>query len=300
MRELVYVEPGKAEWRAAPVPRLEDQRDVIVRPVAASSCDLDRRIIRGKAPHRGPFALGHEAVAEVVEAGDGCGSLAPGQLVVVTYNIACGACDRCRDGVTHSCRLVPTGAMYGLPVGGEWGGLFSDLVRVPFGAGALVPLPAGVAPADAAAVGDNLALAWEVVAPALEARPGGGVVIYGSGSVGLYAIDVARCLGAGVICYVDANPERMAIARRLGAECAGEPADTPVGEFDLAVDASERPASLRSALRSLRPEGAVRVRRGLLRRRRPAAAGHVPARRDLPHRPRQCPALGAPRARRPG
>jgi threonine dehydrogenase-like Zn-dependent dehydrogenase len=77
-----------------------------------------------------------------------------------------------------------------------------------------------VAPADAAAVGDNLALAWEVVAPALEARPGAGVVIYGSGSVGVYAIDVARCLGARVICYIDANPERMAIARRLGAECA--------------------------------------------------------------------------------
>jgi threonine dehydrogenase-like Zn-dependent dehydrogenase len=135
VRELVYVEPGKAEWRAAPVPRLEDQRDVIVRPVAASSCDLDRRIIRGKAPHRGPFALGHEAVAEVVEAGDECGSLAPGQLVVVTYNIACGACDRCRDGVTHSCPLVPAGAMYGLPAGGDWGGPFSDLVGFPSGPG---------------------------------------------------------------------------------------------------------------------------------------------------------------------
>jgi threonine dehydrogenase-like Zn-dependent dehydrogenase len=135
VRELVYVEPGKAEWRAAPVPRLEDQRDVIVRPVAASSCDLDRRIIRGKAPLRGPFALGHEAVAEVVEVGDGCGSLAPGQLVVVTSNIACGACDRCRDGVTHSCRLVPAGAMYGLPVSGEWAGCFPTWCGFPSGPG---------------------------------------------------------------------------------------------------------------------------------------------------------------------
>lgn len=137
VRELVYVEPGRAEWRAAPVPRIEDRRDVIVRPVAASSCDLDRRIIRGKAPAQGPFALGHEAVAEVVEAGDDCGALTPGQLMVVPFHIACGACDRCAEGVTHSCRLVPLGAMFGLPVGGEWGGLFSDLVRVPFGAGRL-------------------------------------------------------------------------------------------------------------------------------------------------------------------
>lgn len=255
MRELVYVEPGRVEWRAAPAPAIREDGDVIVRPVAAASCELDRRIIRGKAPTEGPFALGHEAVAEVVDAGDASGSLVPGQQVVVPFHLACGACDRCARGVTHSCRRVPLGAMYGLPFNGSWGGLFSDLVRVPFGAGALTPLPEGVTPERAVAVSDNLALAWEVVAPTLEARPGATVLIYGSGCVGLYAVDAARALGAGAIHYIDANPERLAIAARLGAECGSEPTDAPVGEFDLAVDASGRPASLRGALRSLAPEG---------------------------------------------
>lgn len=255
MRELVYVEPGRTEWRAASAPRLQDESDVIVRPVAASACDLDRRIIRGQTPLQGPFALGHECVAEVVDAGEGCDSLVPGDLVVVPFHIACGTCDRCRRGVTHSCRLVPQGAMFGLPVGGEWGGLFSDLVRVPFGAGALTPVPAGVTPADVAAASDNLSLAWEVVAPTLTERPGARVVVYGSGSVGLYAVDVARCLGAEAVVYVDGNADRMATARRLGAQIVEEPTDAPVGEFDLAVDASGRAASLRSALRSLVPEG---------------------------------------------
>jgi hypothetical protein len=67
-------------------------------------------------------------------------------------------------------------AMYGAPIGGSWGGLFSDLVRVPYADAMLVPLPAGLDPVAMASASDNWSLAWRLVAPHyLLDRPRNGV-----------------------------------------------------------------------------------------------------------------------------
>ena len=74
-------------------------------------------------------------------------SVAAGDRVVVPFQISCGECERCLAGLTGDCRAVRPGSMYGFGAfGGEWGGLLSDLVRVPFADAMLVPLPAGIAP----------------------------------------------------------------------------------------------------------------------------------------------------------
>lgn len=146
MRELIYAGKGKLEWRERPEPRLEAPTDALVRPVAATTCDLDKLIIGGRVPLDPPFAIGHECIGEVVEAGDGVGQARTGELVVVPWHIACGRCDRCRAGLTAHCRSVPPMAMFGAPIGGEWGGLFSDLVRVPWADAMLLPLPPGLDP----------------------------------------------------------------------------------------------------------------------------------------------------------
>ncbi len=78
MRQLVYVKPGVVEWKDAPEPRLEAPSDAIVRPVAVAVCDLDVALLRGRAPFAGPFALGHEFVAEVVEVGNAVAEFRPG------------------------------------------------------------------------------------------------------------------------------------------------------------------------------------------------------------------------------
>src|SRR4051812_31436390 len=90
MRRLEFVSKGVLRHVDAEMPALEHDTDAIVRPVAATTCDLDRAIIAGATPFEGPFALGHEAVAEVVDVGDDAGALAPGQLVVVPWHIYCG------------------------------------------------------------------------------------------------------------------------------------------------------------------------------------------------------------------
>jgi alcohol dehydrogenase len=255
MRSLVFVRPGVLEWREAPAPVLEGDGEALVRPVAATTCDLDQLVIRGEAPFEGPFAIGHECVAEVVDLGDAVSGLELGQRVVVTWHIACGECPRCRAGLTAHCEAVPYGAMFGLPVAGEWGGLFSDLVRIPFARSMLVPVPDGADHRALASAGDNLALALECLAAHLQARPGASVLILGSGSIGLYAAELAATLGAGRVVYVDRDAQRRELAASLGAEIMEQPPERKSGAFDLALDAAMDEDWLRGALGLLEPEG---------------------------------------------
>jgi threonine dehydrogenase-like Zn-dependent dehydrogenase len=162
MRELIFVGERRVEWREVPEPELRSPFDAIVRPVAATTCDLDRAILRGRAPVPPPYAIGHECVAQVVRTGPGVTHVAPGDLVVVPWHIACGRCDRCHAGLFAHCRSVPYMAMYGAPIGGEWGGLFSDLVRVPYADAMLVAFPPGMDPIAMASASDNWSLAWRL------------------------------------------------------------------------------------------------------------------------------------------
>jgi len=67
MRQLTFIKPGMLEWWDVPEPKIEAPIQALVRPVAVASCDLDAPILRGEAPFRGPFAFGHEFVAEEVQ-----------------------------------------------------------------------------------------------------------------------------------------------------------------------------------------------------------------------------------------
>jgi threonine dehydrogenase-like Zn-dependent dehydrogenase len=255
MRVLTYVEPGKLEWREAPDPEVRGAGEAVVRPVAASPCDLDKAIIAGRTPLPGPFALGHEAVAEVVAVGDGVTRLAVGQLVVVPWHICCGACDRCLAGLTASCRAVTPRAMYGTPIGGAWGGLFSDLVHVPFAEAMLVPVPAGVPAATVAAASDNLTDAWVAVSRPLAQHPGARVlVVGGAGSIGLYAVQLAFAAGASGVDYVDRSEGRLALAAAFGATPI-QRSDADLPEHDVVVDASANHAELVRAIRAVGPGG---------------------------------------------
>lgn len=254
MRELIYAGERRVEWREVPDPQVQGRFDAVVRPVAATTCDVDRAIILGRAPLPPPFAIGHECVAEVVDQGAGVTHIQAGDLVVVPWHICCGRCDRCHAGLTAHCRTVPYMAMFGAPIGGQWGGLFSDLVRVPYADAMLVPLPPGLDPIAMASAGDNYSLAWRLVAPHLRERPGGSVLILNSGSIGLFACDIARALGASRVLFVDRDADRRALAESYGAET--EVSIEPIPQaFDIAVEATGTTDAIGCACRSLVPEG---------------------------------------------
>ena len=270
MRELTFVKPGSVEWREAPDPRLTSDSEVLVRPLAVATCDLDAAIVKGRAPFAGPFPLGHEFVAEVVEVGEEVEGIEAGQRFAVPFQICCGICANCRAGITDTCLNAPSMAMYGLgPIGGDWGGALSDLVRVPFPDFMLVPVPDGVDPMTVAAVGDNIPDAWRTVAPALQERPGAEVLVVGGEgavSISLYACQLALALGAGRVDFVDHDAGHLELAAALGAnpiEANGEeqpgpyPARFPrrLGPYPITVETSSHPDGLALAVRSTAPGG---------------------------------------------
>src|SRR4051812_50134460 len=69
MQQLTFVARGRVEFREVAEPALDSEEGAIVRPTASTTCDLDRAIIAGRTPFEGPFAIGHECVGEVVDAG---------------------------------------------------------------------------------------------------------------------------------------------------------------------------------------------------------------------------------------
>jgi threonine dehydrogenase-like Zn-dependent dehydrogenase len=259
VRQLTYTAPNALEWLEAPEPRLSSDHAALVRPRAVATCDLDALIINGSSPFPPPFALGHECVAEMVDAGDALTSLRPGQLVSVPFQISCGTCPACQRGRTGNCREVAFMSTYGFgPAVEEWGGFLSDLVCVPYAEHMLVPVPDGIDPATVASASDNISDAWRAVGPRLAEEPRAPVLVVGGagpGSIGLYAAGLAVALGAESVLYVDADRNRRAIASALGAEVLDE-MPKRAGPFPITVDASADPEGLAFALRSTAPDGA--------------------------------------------
>ena len=187
--------------------------------------------------------------------------MAVGDLVVVPFQISCGACGPCRRGRTGNCAAHPPLSTYGLgAIGGlGWGGLLADLALVPHADAMLVRLPEGIAPVAAASVSDNVADAWRTVGPPLQAEPNAEVLVVGSdggaNSIGLYAVGLACALGAVRVVYADQSPERLALAAGLGAETIDGPWPRKLGSFPVTVDASGREDGLRCALNSTAFDG---------------------------------------------
>ena len=291
VRELQFIRSGRLAWRERGAPSMQDPGDAIVRPFIAGRCDGDtvpihRPVSRamqagmavgaidpvvgcicGAVPFKGPFAIGHECVAQVVSVGASVERIQVGQIVVVPWAVSCGRCSECRRGLTSKCGTTTTRtlAAYGFgPASGPWGGMIADELRVPFADHMLVPVPPGVPALRVAAASDNLADAWRSVVRPLSERPGASVLIIGGGakSIGLYAVGLSVAHGASVVDYLDDDLMRRQTAESFGARALAMPASRlgvrrarPSRRYDVVVEASSRAAGLRRAIRSLAPGG---------------------------------------------
>ena len=254
MQELRVLSAGSLDWVDAPSPRLSGPGGALVRPIASASCDLDRRLIAGVTPFKPPFALGHECVAEVLEVSDEVKSVRRGDLVSVPWKIACGQCRQCLAGRATACTAVPRHAAYGVPAGGHWGGLFSEVVEVPFADAMLVPLPPGLNPLAVASASDNLTDAWVAASRPIAARDEARVlVVGGTESLGVLAVQMAVAAGAGSVDYLDDSHYRRALALRSGANV--EPGETLDESYDVVISATRDPQALHRGLLALAPGG---------------------------------------------
>jgi threonine dehydrogenase-like Zn-dependent dehydrogenase len=244
-----------------PEPRLQGDGEALVRPLAVARCDIDLFLTSGLFPSRGPFALGHECVAEIVALGDAVPGLEVGRRAVVAFQVSCGACGSCAAGHTGNCDRYPVLSDYGMqPLSGtEYGGMLSDVVRVPHAAAMLAPVAPRLDPVSLGSVSDNVLDGYRAVASHLAALPGADVLIvcHGLKSVPLYAAQAAIALGAGRVDYASDDGEALALAERLGAHPVRTDFEKPERRYPLVVDAGLTPAGLRYAIRATAPEGTL-------------------------------------------
>ena len=221
MRQLVYTGPGRVGWEEAADPELTGSNGAIVRPLAVARCDLDSPMIEaGLFP--GPFAVGHEAVAEVVEVGPEVTTVKVGQRVAVPFQPSCGACPDCLGTRFAACERhrTPAGGAFGFgPAGGSNGGAVADLLAVAAADHLLLPVPGSLPNEVLCTLPDNVVDAYRAVAPHLRERPEAEVLVVGglARSIGLYAVAWAVALGSERVRYIDTDADRGAAAAGLGA-----------------------------------------------------------------------------------
>ncbi|MFL5849829.1 MAG: zinc-dependent alcohol dehydrogenase [Solirubrobacteraceae bacterium] len=217
---------GKRDVRVdtVPDPSIQDPADVIVRVTSSGICGSDLHLYEVL----GPFLevgdiLGHEAMGIVEEVGADVTELAPGDRVVVPFNVSCGTCFMCSRGLHSQCETTQvheqgTGAalfgytkLYGEIPGGQ-----ADFLRVPFGNTLPIKVPDGPPDDRFVYLSDVLPTSWQAVEYA--AIPDGGTVcVLGLGPIGDMCSRIALHRGHRVI-GVDLVDDRLARARGNGVE----------------------------------------------------------------------------------
>ena len=257
-----------------PTPRLDptvDPRDdaaVIVEVMHAGFCGSDRGIwfrkafksmIHGSLDDEGGDVrvTGHELLGRIVEVGRKAGikyGYEPGDVVSTESHIICGACYQCRAGDTHVCAED-------IIIGISMDGCFAQYLKLP--AKALWRTDLGRIRPEVAAIQEPFGNAVHACTK-VDLR-GKTVAIHGTGTIGLFAVLIARGLGAGTIVGVDPSEKHAEMARRLGADLVVSPdeadarilkATRGVGA-DVSLEMSGVNAALNSAIRTTRRGGDV-------------------------------------------
>jgi threonine dehydrogenase-like Zn-dependent dehydrogenase len=217
---------GKRDVRVdtVPDPAIQDPTDVIIRVTSSGICGSDLHLYEVLGPFLDPGdILGHEPMGIVEEVGGEVTELSAGDRVVVPFNISCGTCFMCGQGLHSQCETTQVhehgmGAslfgytkLYGQVPGGQ-----AELLRVPFGNTLPIKVPEGPADDRFVYLSDVLPTAWQAVEYA-GVPDGGSLVVLGLGPIGDMATRIALHRGHRVI-SVDLVPERLERARSRGAE----------------------------------------------------------------------------------
>jgi len=224
MKALTWQGKRKIEYGEVPDPRIEQPTDAVIRVTSTGICGSDLHLYEVM----GPFldagdVLGHEAIGIVEEVGPDVPDLQAGDRVVVPFQIACGSCYMCGDGLQTQCETTQVreqgmGAalfgytkLYGQVPGGQ-----AQYLRVPQAQYGPIKVPHGPADDRFVYLSDVLPTAWQAVEYAAIPK-GGTVVVLGLGPIGDMACRIALHRGHRVI-GVDLVAERLERSRVRGVE----------------------------------------------------------------------------------
>jgi L-iditol 2-dehydrogenase len=215
MKALVYEGPWQMPMRDVSEPK-PGPGEVVVAVKAVGVCGSDVHGYTGSTGRRiAPMIMGHEFTGIVSAVGAGVKDSKTGDRVVVQPLTTCGECANCRAGMSNVCTNRTGLGMW--DVNGAW----ADAVRVP--AKQLYTLPSEVSWEHGSLV-EPLSVSMHAV-NVTPITLGDTVVIFGAGTIGLFALLACRLKGAGNIIVSDLSPHRLAKARQMGADIVVNPAE---------------------------------------------------------------------------
>jgi alcohol dehydrogenase len=250
----VKTDQRKVEMRKLPVPT-PGPAQALVKMRLSTICGSDIHII-DELPVPAGTPMGHEAVGEVADAGEGVVGFKQGDRVVASCLFGCGTCSRCQEGSLQVCeRYTPLNLLFGCQ--GEY-----YLVQNPDLN--MAKVPDDLDDEGALFATDIMSTGFAAIENA-ELRFGDSVAIFAQGPVGLCATAAARARGAGFIIAVESVPERVIAAKRLGADAIVDPAKAVDGIMtltggkgvDVSVEALGHQTTLENAARVTRFGGTL-------------------------------------------
>src|SRR5258707_4104000 len=233
---------------------------VLIRVRHAGVCGTDLHIADWDAWAQGritpPLVVGHEFAGEVAALGPGVTEFQVGQLVTAEGHIICGHCQACRTGNGHICKNTRI-------IGVDRDGAFAEFIAMP----ATNVMTLDGIPTEIGAIMDPMGNAFHTVLTA--EIPGSTVFIVGCGPIGCFAVAIARAAGAAKVIASDVNPNRLALAKKMGAHVvinareadveATVRAETGGEGVDVVCEMSGVPQALHQALHTVRMGGRVQL-----------------------------------------
>lgn len=268
MKAAVFVEPGRIVLDDKPIPDV-GPLDALIRITTTTICGTDIHILKGEYPVARGLTIGHEPVGIIEKLGSAVTGYCEGQRVIAGAITPSGHSNAClcgchsQDGAGTAHGWKPLG---GWRFGNSIDGSQADYLLVPDAMTNLAPVPDELTDEEVLMCPDIMSTGF---AGAERGNIGIGdtVAVFAQGPIGLCATAGAKLKGATTIIGVDTVPERLEMARRMGADHVVDFRRTdPVEEImqltggrgvDVAIEALGTQATFEAALRVLRPGGTL-------------------------------------------
>jgi alcohol dehydrogenase len=266
MKAAIFVEPGRIVLDDKPIPDV-GPLDALLRVTTTTICGTDVHILKGEYPVAKGLTVGHEPVGVIEKLGSAVKGYREGQRVIAgaitpsghSNASLCGMHAQDGPGTAHGWK--PIG---GWKFGNTIDGCQAEYVLVPDAMANLAPVPDGLTDEQVLMCPDIMSTGFGG-AESGHIRIGDTVAVFAQGPIGLCATVGARLMGATTIIGVETVPERMKMARQLGADHVVDYRKSdPVEEIlrltngrgvDVAVEALGTQATFEGCLRVLRPGG---------------------------------------------